>query len=84
MKIFITLTKYNTFQRREEGKRLLVVYYLINIFRPPLIIVSNVFMKNGPNLSMFIVTVYNTFVVSKLGRFKIDMVLMYLVASLLR
>ena len=31
MEIFITLTKYNTCQRCEEGKPLLVVYYLISI-----------------------------------------------------
>ena len=33
MEIFITLTKYNTHQRFEEGKPLLVVYYLISILR---------------------------------------------------
>ena len=31
MEIFITLTKYNTYQRREEGNQLLVVYYLVSI-----------------------------------------------------
>ena len=31
MEIFIALTKYNTHQRRDEGKPLLVVYYLISI-----------------------------------------------------
>ena len=32
MEIFITWTKYNTRQWREEGKPLLEVYYLISIF----------------------------------------------------
>ena len=58
MEIFITLTKYNTHRRREEGKPPQVVYYLINIL-PPLIIVSNVFMRNATYLLMFIGTVYN-------------------------
>ena len=34
MEIFITLGKYNSRQRREEGKTLLVVYYLIGILTP--------------------------------------------------
>ena len=34
MEIFITLTKYNTGQQREEGKPLLVVYYLVSILTP--------------------------------------------------
>ena len=34
MEIFITLTKYNTSQWREEGKPLLMVYYLISISSP--------------------------------------------------
>ena len=34
MEIFIILTKYNTRQWREEGKPLLVVYYLVNILLP--------------------------------------------------
>ena len=32
MEIFITLTKYNTCQRREEGNPLLVVNYLVSIY----------------------------------------------------
>ena len=34
MEIFIILTKYNTQQQREEGKLMLVVYYLISILTP--------------------------------------------------
>ena len=34
MEIFITLTKYNTPQQHEEGKPLLVVYYLISLLTP--------------------------------------------------
>ena len=45
MEIFIIFTKYNTRQRREEGKPLLVVYNLVSILTP-LTIVSNVFMRN--------------------------------------
>ena len=59
MKIFITLTKLNTPQRRDEGKPLLAVNYLISI--PTLLtIVSNVFIRNGTYQSMFIGTLYNT------------------------
>ena len=35
IEIFITLTKYNTCQPCEEGKPLLVVYYLISILTAP-------------------------------------------------
>ena len=35
MEIFIPLTNYNTHQQGEEGKPLLMVYYLISIFTPP-------------------------------------------------
>ena len=35
MEIFIILTKSNTRLRREEGKPLLVVYYVISILIPP-------------------------------------------------
>ena len=35
MEIFITLTKYNTRQQHEEGKPLLVVYYLISLYYTP-------------------------------------------------
>ena len=35
MEIFITLTKYNTCQRCEDGKPLQVMYYLISILTPP-------------------------------------------------
>ena len=59
MEIFISLTKYNTRQRSEEGKQLQVVYYLISILTH-LIIVSNVFMKNGSYPLLFIGRVYNS------------------------
>ena len=35
MEIFIALTKYNTRQQHEEGKPLLVIYYLIGKLHPP-------------------------------------------------
>ena len=61
MEIFITLTKYNTHQQREEVNPLLIVYYLISIFTL-LTIVSNVSMRrNGTYPLMFIGTVYKTF-----------------------
>ena len=34
MQIFLTLTKCNTRQRREKGKQLLVMYYLISYIHP--------------------------------------------------
>ena len=34
MEIFITLTKYNPCQQYQEGKPLLVVYYLISTLHP--------------------------------------------------
>ena len=58
MEIFITLTKFNTCQEWEEGKLMLVVYYLINILTL-LTIVSNVFMRNEIYPLMFICMVYN-------------------------
>ena len=58
MKIFITLTKYNTCQQREEGNPLLVVDYLVRIL-PSLTTVSNVFMRIGTYPLMLILTVYN-------------------------
>ena len=61
MEIFITLMIYNTRQQREEGKPLLVVYYLISILTPPLTTVSNIFIRQGTNPLMFRGTVYNTF-----------------------
>ena len=65
MEIFIILTKYNTCQRQEEGKQLLVVYYLISISTTSLTTVSNIFMRNGTNpfriRKQFIGTVYNNF-----------------------
>ena len=41
MEIFITLTKYNIHQQREEGKPLLAVYYLISN-PPPFTIVTDI------------------------------------------
>ena len=46
MEIFITLTKYNTQQRRAEGNHCWCVQLNQHIFMP-LTIMSNVFLKNG-------------------------------------
>ena len=53
MDTFITLTKYNTCEQHEEGKQLLVVYYLISVLTV-LTIVSNIFMRNGTYPLIFI------------------------------
>ena len=45
LEIFITLKKYNTRQRREEDKALVVNYHVSIL--PPFIIVSNVFSGIG-------------------------------------
>ena len=58
MEIFITLTKYNIHQQREEGKPLLAVYNWVSILSP-LSILSNVFMGIETYLLMLISTVYN-------------------------
>ena len=47
MEIFITLTKYNTCQWCEEGKPLLVVYYLISMLTS-LTMMSNILDWNIP------------------------------------
>ena len=60
MEMFIRLTKYDICQRREEGKPLLVVYYLMTILTP-LTIASNVFMRNGTYSLVYVVTAYNTY-----------------------
>ena len=61
MDIFITLTKYNTRQGREEGKPLLVVYYLISMLNTNLTIESNVYMRFGTYPLLFIGTIYNQY-----------------------
>ena len=66
MEIFITLTKYNTRQQREEGQPMLVVNYWSA--PSPLTIVSNVFMRNGTHPLMFPGKVCNTYIVLKLPR----------------
>ena len=53
MEIFITSSKYNTLQLREDGKPLLVSQL------PTLTIVSNVFMRNGTYPFLFAGRVYN-------------------------
>ena len=58
MKIFITLTKYNTHQQCEEGNPMLMGKYLASLL-PHLTTVSNIFMRNGTYLLMFIGTIYN-------------------------
>ena len=57
MEIFITLTKYNTCQQREEGNPLLMVTtrYIFTHFT----IASNVFMRIGTYTFMFIGMLYN-------------------------
>ena len=55
MEIFITLTKYKTCQRCEEGNPLLVVNYLVSILSS----VSNIFMRIGAYPLMFIGSIYN-------------------------
>ena len=61
MEIYITLKKYNTHQRREEGKLQLMVYCLITILLS-LTILTIVFMSNLTYPLMFIDTVYNNHV----------------------
>ena len=58
MEIFITLTKYNTRQRCEEGNHC-SWWRLCTFLPPPLTIVSNLFIRNGTHSLMFIGRVYN-------------------------
>ena len=58
MKSFITLTKYNTCQQREEGNPQFVVNYLVSIL-PSLTMVSSVFMRIETYPLILILTVYN-------------------------
>ena len=67
MEIFLTLTKYNTCLRYEEGKSLFVVYNIICILTPPLTIVSTEFMRNGTYPLMLIGMVYNTLFIGAQG-----------------
>ena len=62
MEIFIALKKYNTRQRREEGKPQLVMTSL-SAYYPNFTIVSNVFMRNETYLLMFIGTEYNKYII---------------------
>ena len=66
MKIFITLTKHNTHQQREEGNPLLVVNDLVSMLSH-LTIVSNVFTSSWIYPLMFIGMVYNTFLPGRCG-----------------